>query len=133
MIIIIIMYVRCAGITWVFKKWRMILYLQYLLSIYICNFFNFEKSLSKIYEMLLVYTLELTQENGAISICRLLLGNAKNKFFKGKQYVCHILILFPAILMSWAYPTVKNKIEKKYNMVWMHHCFLVFTLPDMIS
>ena len=53
-------------------------------SIYICNFFNFEKSLSKIYEMLLVYTLELTQENGAISICRLLLGNAKNKFFKGK-------------------------------------------------
>ena len=54
-------------------------------SIYICNFFNFENFLSKLYEKLLVlYTLELTQENGAISICRLLLGNAKNKFFKGK-------------------------------------------------
>ena len=47
--------VCCAGITWVFKKWRMILYLQYLLELIIhLSIFVIFSTLSKIYEMLLV-------------------------------------------------------------------------------
>ena len=47
--------VCCAGITWVFKKWHMILYLQYLLELIIhLSIFVIFSTLSKIYEMLLV-------------------------------------------------------------------------------